>query len=70
MYIINTEEGLTPQEISLYQFCKAMTSQGIYVQAYASCLYGPDNESKWGSMNYGEKNAGAIHLLRRNAQVK
>lgn len=60
-YFINAEEDLTPQEMPLYQeFCKAMTSQGIYVQAYASCLYGPDNESKWGSMNYGEKNAGAF----------
>ena len=60
-YFINAEEDLKPEQMPLYEeFCRAMTSQGIYVQVYASCLYGPDNESNWGHMDYGEKNAGAF----------
>ena len=58
-YFINAEEDLKPEQMPIYEeFCRAMTSQGIYIQAYASCLYGPDNEDKWGTMDYGEKNAG------------
>ncbi|MCI9274479.1 MAG: hypothetical protein HFE39_11110, partial [Clostridiales bacterium] len=60
-YFVNAEEDLRPEQMPLYEeFCRAMTSQGIYIQVYASCLYGPDNEANWGHMNYGEKNAGAF----------
>lgn len=60
-YFVNAEEDLKPEEMPLYEeFCRAITSQGVYIQAYASCLYGPDNQSKWGTMDYGDKNAGSF----------
>ena len=39
------------------EFCRQMTEQGIYIQVYASNLYGQNNQSSWGSINYYNKDA-------------
>lgn len=68
-YFINAEEDLQPEEMPLYaEFCRAMTKKGLYIQAYASCLYGPNNQSRWGSMDYGEKNAGAFSYWLKDTE--
>ena len=57
-YFINAEEALPSSFLPVYEeFCRAMTSQGIYVQVYASNLYGQSNESSWGRIDYYNKTA-------------
>lgn len=57
-YFVNAEERLSPSFMPVYEeFIRAMTSQGIYVQVYASNKYGQNNESSWGSINYYNKDA-------------
>lgn len=57
-YFINAEEGLPADYMPLYEeFCRAMTEQGIYIQVYASNLYGQNNESSWGRIDYYNKTA-------------
>lgn len=57
-YFVNAEERLPSSYMPLYEeFIAAMTSQGIYVQVYASNLYGQFNERSWGSINYYNKDA-------------
>lgn len=48
-YFINAEEALPADFMPVYEeFVRAMTEQGLYVQVYASNLYGQDNEGSWG----------------------
>ena len=57
-YFINAEETLPSNFMPIYEeFCRAMTSQGIYIQVYASNQYGQNNQSSWGSINYYQKDA-------------
>ncbi|OZB92117.1 hypothetical protein [Paenibacillus sp. XY044] len=57
-YFVNAEEELPADFMPVYEeFIRAMTSQGLYVQVYASNLYGQDNQSKWGEIDYYNKNA-------------
>ncbi len=57
-YFINAEERLPADFMPIYEeFCRAMTSQGIYIQVYASNLYGQNNESSWGRIDYYNKDA-------------
>jgi len=57
-YFVNAEETLPASFMPVYQeFIRAMTSQGIYVQVYASNLYGQNNQSKWGKIDYYNKDA-------------
>lgn len=57
-YFVNAEEKLPASFMPVYEeFLRAMTSQGIYIQVYASNLYGQENESKWGKIDYYNKNA-------------
>lgn len=60
-YFINAEEALPSSFMPMYEeFCRAMTSQGIYIQVYASNLYGQNNESSWGRIDYYNKSASAF----------
>ena len=57
-YFINAEEALPADFMPVYEeFVRAMTEQGLYVQVYASNLYGQDNEGSWGTINYYNKDA-------------
>ena len=57
-YFINAEETLPSDFMPIYEeFCRAMTSQGIYIQVYASNLYGQNNQSSWGRIDYYNKDA-------------
>ena len=57
-YFINAEETLPADFMPEYEeFCRQMTEQGIYIQVYASNLYGQNNQSSWGSINYYNKDA-------------
>lgn len=57
-YFINAEERLPADFMPVYEeFCRQMTEQGIYIQVYASNLYGQNNQSSWGSINYYNKDA-------------
>lgn len=57
-YFVNAEEALNASFMPVYQeFIRAMTSQGLYVNVYASNLYGQTNQSTWGRINYSNKDA-------------
>ena len=57
-YFINAEENLPASYMPMYEeFCRQITEQGIYVQSYASCLYGQNNQSSWGRIDYSNKDA-------------
>ncbi|MBZ9685704.1 hypothetical protein G9F72_004980 [Clostridium estertheticum] len=57
-YFVNAEESLTPTWMPLYEdFIRAMTSQGLYVQVYASNRYGQKNQASWGTIDYANKDA-------------
>ena len=57
-YFINAEESLPADFMPMYEeFCRAMTQQGLYIQVYASNLYGQNNESSWGRIDYYNKTA-------------
>ena len=57
-YFINAEEALPASFMPMYEeFCRAMTSQGIYIQVYASNLYGQNNQNSWGRIDYYNKDA-------------
>ena len=57
-YFLNAEEDLPANFMPVYEeFVKAITSQGIYVQVYASNKYGQNNQSSWGSIDYYNKDA-------------
>lgn len=57
-YFLNAEESQTAEFMPLYvEFVQAMTEQGIYIQTYASDLYGKENEEKWGKIDYYNKSA-------------
>lgn len=63
-YFINLEEDLPHDFMPLYaEFSKELTRQGMYVNTYASCRYGPNNEDVWGSINYYNKDAGEFSNL-------
>ncbi len=57
-YFINAEEALPASFMPMYEeFCRAMTSQGIYIQVYASNHYGQNNQNSWGRIDYYNKDA-------------
>ncbi|MEH7012356.1 endo-beta-N-acetylglucosaminidase [Neobacillus niacini] len=57
-YFVNAEEELPSSFMPVYkEFIKAMTSQGLYVQVYASNRYGQNNKTSWGKIDYYNKNA-------------
>ncbi|MGZ9585477.1 endo-beta-N-acetylglucosaminidase [Paenibacillus marinisediminis] len=57
-YFVNAEETLPADFMPVYEeFIRAMTSQGIYVQVYASNRYGQYNQSTWGKIDYANKTA-------------
>ena len=57
-YFINAEEELPADFMPVYEeFCRQLTEQGMYIQSYASCQYGQDNEDVWGKINYYTKDA-------------
>ena len=57
-YFINAEEELPADFMPVYEeFCRQMTEQGIYIQSYASNLYGEGNKDSWGKINYYTKDA-------------
>ena len=57
-YFINAEETLPADFMPVYEeFCRQMTEQGIYIQTYASNLYGENNKDSWGRINYYTKDA-------------
>ncbi len=57
-YFINAEETLSAEFMPLYQeFCRALTSRGLYIQVYASNRYGQNNQSSWGTIDYYNKDA-------------
>lgn len=58
-WFINAEEALPAEFMPLYQeFCRALSSQGMYVHTYASNHYGPNNKDTWGRIDYYNKTAG------------
>ncbi|MFD0620079.1 dockerin type I domain-containing protein [Paenibacillus sp. GCM10027629] len=57
-YFVNAEEALPASFMPVYEdFIRSMTSQGIYIQVYASNRYGQNNQSSWGSIDYYNKDA-------------
>lgn len=57
-YFINAEETLPADFMPVYEeFCRQMTEQGIYIQTYASNMYGENNKDSWGRINYYTKDA-------------
>ena len=57
-YFINAEETLPADFMPVYEeFCRAMTSQGLYIQTYASNKYGQNNQDSWGRIDYYNKDA-------------
>ena len=57
-YFINAEEALPSDFMPEYEeFCRQMTEQGIYIQVYASNPYGQNNQSRWGGIDYYNKDA-------------
>lgn len=63
-YFVNLEEDLPHDFMPLYEeWARAMTSQGMYVNTYASCRYAPDNEDIWGKIGYFDKTAGSFSNL-------
>ena len=57
-YFINAEEALPASFMPVYEeFCRAMTEQGLYIQVYASNIYGQSNQNSWGRIDYYNKDA-------------
>lgn len=67
-YFINAEVAVDPSFLPTYQgFCRALTSQGMYVNTYAAIKYGPEvAESSWGGIDYYQQSAGRFsHWVKK-----